>query len=318
MGVTSCSIDNAVPENNDTEGIKTLDVLTYGDPTNTEVACGATVTWPFANMSVGYVEVSIVEPNLQIKITAGSDHTYVHSRLEIANEVQYFPLAGGGLPPGRMQYSDREDGIYTFPLIDFEGQCQIYISTWAVFTSTGNTGNIESKHFAGNNYFVPGKPSRGSYFEYCFNCEQSEPPRTCDSAYMSSDTTLNSYYKEKPTNLNWGWYYYYNKGLGGGEDERIIYAAAGQNVIGKGYPVGKVTINSTFPESDPTVVIEWDEDYSAYDLHIFVADKLPSKRPAPGRFTNTGDHTLNAQGVQTSSDPDGKFYVIVHAFVCDN
>src|SRR5690606_36400256 len=117
---------------------------------------------------------------------------------------------------------------------------------------------------------------------------------------MSTSTTLNSYYKERPTNQNWGWYYHYTGGVNGAPQTFAFYAAAGQNILSKGTHVGDVTVYS-----DGTVNVVMKPGYSYSSLHVFVADALPSKRPAPGLFKNYSETVV-----------DGYFYIIVHAQVC--
>lgn len=290
----SCSVENAVENEDD---IKEVNLLTYGDPENTEVNCGETVIWPFGSLDHGWVEAKIVGENLSVQIIAADGKSYNQSRVEVATEPEYFPLKGGGLPPGQIQERDHFDNEpYLFPLSLFGTDCDIYIAAWAIITPGGS----DADHWAGNLEFVEGNANRGLYFAYCFDCEQDDPGDVCESAYMATNTTLTSYYNQKPTNQNWGWYYHYTGGINGDPEIFDLYAAAGQNILSKGTHVGEVTVNS-----DGTVSVNMFEGYSYSSLHVFVADALPPKRPAPGLFKDYSESLVN-----------GDFYIIVHAMVC--
>lgn len=295
VGVSACSVDNATQI--EQEGINEVNLLSYDG----DVECGETVTWPFGTLDHGYVEAKIVSlldvDYLSVQIFAGPGKSYNQSRVEVATEPEYFPLKGGGLPPGQIQERDHFDNDpYLFPLSLFGTDCEIFIAAWAIITPGGS----DADHWAGNLEFVEGNPNRGLYFAYCFECEQDEPGDVCESAYMYG-SALTTHYNQKPTNQNWGWYYYYDINVEGASSDPIrFYAAAGQNIISKGTPVGYITVNS-----DGSVDVVMDPGYSYSSLHVFVADELPSKRPAPGLFKDY--YELN---------PDGKFYIIVHAEVC--
>ncbi len=294
----SCSVDNAV-ENED--GIKEVNLLTYGDPENTEVDCGETVIWPFGTMDHGYVEAKIVTildvDYLSVQIFAGAGKSYNQSRVEIATEPEYFPLKGGGLPPGQIQERDHfENEPYLFPLSLFGDDCEIYIAAWAIITPGGS----DADHWAGNLEFVEGNANRGLYFAYCFDCQQDEPVDVCESAYMKTNTALTSYYNQRPTNQNWGWYYEYKVAIDGASETFEIWAAAGQNDTSKGTLVGHVTVYS-----DGSVNVVMLSGYSYSSLHVFVADSLPTKRPAPGLFKNYSETLV-----------DGNFYIIIHLEAC--
>ncbi len=299
VGVTSCSVENA--EQNE-EGIQEINLLTYGDPENTSVACGATVTWPFGTMAHGYVEAKIVAifdvDYLSVQIIAGPEKSYNQSRVEVATEAAYFPLKGGGLPPGQIQERNNDDNSpYLFPLSLFGTDCEIFIAAWAIITPGGS----EADHWAGNLEFVMGKPNKGLYFAYCFECEQDDPGDICESAYMATSTTINTWYGVVAnTNTNWGWYYHYTGGTNGDDVTFPLYAAAGQNILSKGTHVGNVTVNSL---GETNVVMFTGYSYS--NLHVFVSDSRPPKRPAPGQFKNYSETMV-----------DGNFYIIVHAEVC--
>jgi hypothetical protein len=310
VGVMSCSVENEIPGNYDTEGIETLDLLTSGGT----VECGDLVSWPFGTLATGWVEAKIVGSDLSVQIFPGTDKSYNQSRVEVSPEVTYFPLAGGGLPRGHMQNRNNDDNSpYLFPLSLFEGQCQIYISAWAIITPGGN----EAEHFAGNYFFVANKPSRGKYFEYCFNCEQDEEPAVCNSAYMEGLIKLNTHYRDLKPNSpnNWGW------GLqvtGLAINNSIIsplYAGAGQNnTVDKGKWVGDIQITRIDHNDDVAIaanngsnikaeLMNHQDDYYVSKQHVYVGNDLPSKRLGPGQYTNNGD-------------ADGTFKMIYHAEVC--
>ncbi len=86
MGVTSCSVDNAIPENNDTEGIKTLDLVSSEGP----VACGAEVTWPFGSFDVGKVTISQEGDNLYVEIIG--NNSVATQRKLIQSRVSFYGL----------------------------------------------------------------------------------------------------------------------------------------------------------------------------------------------------------------------------------
>lgn len=263
------------------------------------MVCGETVNWPFGTMDHGWVGAKIDGENLSVQIFAGPGKSYNLSKVEVATEVAYFPLKGGALSTGQIQERDHFDNEpYLFPLSLFGTDCEIFIAAWAIITPGGS----DAEHWAGDMEFVLGNPNRGLYFSYCFDCQQDDSGDVCESAYMATGKTLNSYYKEKPTNTNWGWYYEYNAATEGASKTFELWAAAGQNDLNKGTLVGHVTVNSI-----GTVNVVMIEGYSYSNLHVYVADgKLPAKRPAPGSFKNYSE----------TGTPDGIFTIIVHLEVC--
>lgn len=301
-GVLSCSVEE-IPEN---QVFEDLDLVAQ----NAE-DCGGLVSFPFGSYDVGKVQAIIwqdplsLENFLKVDVIAADGHSLVQSRVEVANEVADFPTAGGGnLPPGHMQEHGPDDGAYLFPLSLFEGECEIYISAWAVFTAGGS----QAEKFAGNFYFVDDKEQLGKYFAYCLPDCETDTELHCESAYMGGEgaKTLNSKYG-KPN--NWGWYLKINAN-NVQEQTFPLYAARGQNDETKGYYVGDVTvIYDPVHKSVTTEIHLFSDEYTNIYLngnyHVFVADALPSKRPSPGQFENKGD-----------SNGDGWFFIIVHADVC--
>ncbi|MHA6280211.1 hypothetical protein ACXYMT_08515 [Salinimicrobium sp. CAU 1759] len=296
-GFTSCSVEET-PEKQIFEG---LDLVA-----SNSLDCGGLVTYPFGSYDVGKIEAIVwqdpitFEKYLKVDIISATGHNLVQSRVEVANEVADFPTVGGGnLPPGHMAENGPDEGAYLFPLILFEGECEIYISAWAVFTAGGS----EAEKFAGNLYFVDDKEQLGKYFAYCLPDCDTDTELHCETAYMMGNRTLNSIYG-KPN--NWGWVLDYDVSVLGTEETIPLYAARGQNDPKKGYLVGYVTIIYNLDGSVSTQLDLLDTNhYLNGDYHVFVGERLPSKRPVPGQFTNTGDQNL-----------DGKFKIIVHADVC--
>lgn len=292
VGVTSCSKEEIM-----TNDLLEKNMEVVGLELTEEVACGESVIWPFGTMDHGWVEAKIDGDNLSVQIFAGPGKSYNQSRVEVATEVAYFPLKGGGLPPGQIQDRNTDDNSpYLFPLSLFGTDCEIFIAAWAIITPGGSMAD----QWAGDMEFVEGNPNRGLYFSYCFDCQQDDPVDICESAYMATLTTLNSWFNERPTNQNWGWYYEYTGGEIGAPVTFPLYAAAGLNDTHKGTHVGDVTVYN-----DGTVNVVMKAGYSYSNLHVFVSDTKPNKRPAQGLFKNYAEVNV-----------DGNFYIIVHAEVC--
>ena len=305
MGVTSCSVDNAIPENNDTEGIKTLDLVSSEGP----VACGAEVTWPFGSFDVGKVTISQEGDNLYVEIIG--NNSVATQRKLIQSRVSFYGLNDPDFPNSTQvghigsHFVQHDNGTisykYIFSLSELRESGEIpqcgsfYVITWANFSAGGN----EAHHFAGNYIGIHGN---WKYFEYCVAPCTEDPPTTqiCESAFMKTGTTLISKYNEKPSNNNWGWYLYYNKTSMSGSYSYPIYAAAGQNDITKGVKVGDVTVNQ-----DGTYDIQMKPGHPYTELHVFRGTTLPSKRQAPGLYRES-----NVAG--------SSFYLIIHMKVCWN
>ncbi len=305
MGVTSCSVDNAVPEINDTDGIKTLDLLS----SEGIVACGDDVTWPFGSFDVGKVVMSQDGDNLYVEITA--NNSVATQRRIVQSRVSFYGLNDPDFPNSTQvghignHFVQHDNNIttylYTFSLAELRGSGEIpqcgsfYVITWANFTAGGS----EAHHFAGNYIGIHGN---WKYFEYCVNPCQDDPPtnQICETAFMRTTTTLNSFYKEKPSSNNWGWYLYYNKATMSGDYTYDIYAAAGQNDINKGVKVGTVTVSG-----DGSYDIQMLTGYAITELHVYRNTSLPAKRQAPGLY-------------RESDVAGSSFYLIIHMKVCWN
>ncbi|QED37549.1 hypothetical protein FK178_07335 [Antarcticibacterium arcticum] len=293
IGVTACSVEDAVHNENN---IQEVNLLSYDG----EVDCGETVIWPFGTMDHGWVEAKVVGDNLSVQIFAGDGKSYNQSRVEVATEPEYFPLKGGGLPPGQIQERDHFDNDpYLFPLSLFGDDCEIFIAAWAIITPGGS----EADHWAGNLEFVEGNPNRGLYFAYCFECEQDEPGDVCESAYAYSPNpteTLVARYGGRPSNQNWGWFNYVDIAGPGQYETLDIYAAAGQNDISKGTWVGTVRVyydgSTTFYPAD---------DFSFSNIHVYIGETMPTTRLAPGHFESS-----------STAVSGGDFYVIIHLEAC--
>lgn len=303
MGVTSCSVENADPENNISEGIKTLDLLTSGG----EVNCGDEVSWPFGSFDVGKVVISQDGDELTVEISA--NNSIVTQRRLVQSRVSFYGLNDPDFPNSTQvghignhfvqHNNDVISYVYKFSLEALREsgeipQCgEFYIIAWANFTAGGS----QAHHFAGNYIGIHGN---WKYFKYCVTPCQGDPPsQVCTTAFMQTGTTLISYYKEKPTNNNWGWYLYYNKNLMSGDYTYNIYAGAGQNDISKGVKVGEITVfdNGTYD-------IQMLAGYNITDLHVFRGSSLPLKRQAPGLYIE--------------NSVTGSFYLIIHMKVCWN
>ncbi|WP_220660182.1 hypothetical protein [Gillisia mitskevichiae] len=303
MGVTSCSVDNSVPEANGFDGIKTLDLVSsLGD-----VACGEKVTWPFGDASVGIVEVSQDGSNLFVKIIAterdgnGADRKLVQSRVGFyASEADLPAATMVGEIPNQVVHPTGGASIttytYTFPITTLPVECgSFYIRTWTIFTAGGNL----AEHFAGN---LPGPQPSWYNFEYCVKLCQEDPPpvQVCETAFMKTGTTLISKYNEKPSNNNWGWYLDSNNIAADKSSEVYeIWAAAGQNLTSKGLLVGHVEVFKTGQYS-----ITMLDGYTNLVSHVYRATSLPSKRQAPGLYKEST--ILTGQ----------RFYLIIHMEAC--
>src|SRR5690606_15743160 len=112
IGVTGCSVEEEMSNDFLEKNLEVLD-LEITD----EVACGGVVIWPFGSMDHGWVEAKIDGEYLSVQIVAAERKSYNQSRVEVATEVAYFPLKGGGLPVGQIQERDHfENEPYLFPL----------------------------------------------------------------------------------------------------------------------------------------------------------------------------------------------------------
>jgi hypothetical protein len=309
VGVMSCSVENEVPANYDTEGIKTLDLAV----TNTPVThyFGPSATAP------GYINVSNDETTITIIFQAADGHKIVNSRLDIVGTPTDFETNNGGnLPPGRMSDykilgTPDDHDTYEIPMNLFEGEDCIYIAPWAIFTKGKG-----APHYAGD--ILGGRTNRASWWYFAYGDCNPVITQVCNSAYAvlgeldefdylqtATSPTLNSYYKEVISNNNWGWYEYLD--FENKTDYKIfaLYTGAGQNDLNKGFQIGTVKVeydkDSKIVKGTPTL---WFSEISM-DNHFFVGNDLPIKRPAPGKFTNTGDR-------------DGKFKMIFHTKACWN
>ncbi len=306
MGATSCSVDNAVPEINDSDGIKTLDLTgSYGPVTHYFGANPLTAP--------GYVVVTNDDNYIYVTFQAIDDHKIVNSRLDIEGTPSGFPSNNGGnLPPGKMDEfkkigtPDTQD-IYEIPMSLFASYDCIYIAPWAIFTAGKG-----APHYAGD--ILGGSAHHESWWYFAYGECNPVLTQVCNSAYAllgtydeetgfletATSPTLNSFYKDKPTNTNWGWYECY---IFGASKEFALYTGAGQNDLNKGFQIGTVLVtyaNGTVTAT-PTL---WYPEISLDD-HFFVSENLPPKRLAPGKFTNSGDN-------------DGVFKMIFHTKACWN
>jgi hypothetical protein len=317
VGVMSCSVENEVPANYDTEGIKTLDLA----------ADIAVVKHDFG--PAGYVEAWTDTEYLKIRFvaneTTNKTHKLLNSRVHIVENPADFPKNEGGfLPPGQMDNVVHHGGGVSSYTYSFDknlyGDC-VYIAPWAIF----NAGGPDTQHFAGD--ILGGNDKKDKWWYFKLGICTTVVQNVCNSAYMLSETpnsqfptTLNSYYNEKPTNVNWGWYQLYDEAVFGESYTFDVWAGAGQNVLEKGMIVASIQVSI---DSDGKVLTNLDVDPGfAYDLHVFVADILPTKRPAPGKFTNTGDKWSYDYSTKPprylNGSRDGKFVIIVHAKACWN
>ncbi|AVR46807.1 hypothetical protein C7S20_16920 [Christiangramia fulva] len=290
LGITSCSVDHEEKQTNDALSVFNLSVV--NDP----------VTQSFG--PAGYVTVYNDAETLYVKFVANQGHKLINSRLDIvANPADFLDTNGGNLPPGKMGSFENQGGvseyIYEFPLSDFPESC-IYIAPWAIFTA----GGPDTQHYAGDILGGNDHHELWWYFKYG-ECALDDEVVVCDSAYMLSnpETTLNSYYHEK-SNVNWGWYQYYDTAVFGSSEVFEIWAGAGLNDLDKGFQIGTVTV-SVDANGIVTAIPTWFYTSISNDIHVYVGETLPVKRPAPGKFVNSGD-----------TNKDGKFYIIFHTKSC--
>lgn len=294
VGAVSCSVEN-VSENDailERNSIYDLDDVTL---------CGENTTHLYPN-NLGKVDVNNDAETLYVTITSTEADNLKNTRFAWAANFEGFGSNNGTLPPGKMDQKGDEHNVttYTFtvPLTDLPAatvenpEVCILIAVWSIF------GANEGEHWAGDqNAGTAG----WKYFEYCVQtCPPivDEPVIVCETAYMATGTTLVDFYKETISSNNWGWYLYYDPAVYGEDETFDIYAAAGQNILEKGFKVGTVTVRS-----DGSHQINLDSQYTAAETHVYRGNSLPSKRPAPGRYTR-------------SSFSNGTFYMIIHLNVC--
>ena len=137
-----------------------------------------------------------------------------------------------------------------------------------------------------------------------------ENPANCETAFMVGDRTFISL---GLTNSRWGWAEFVT------EAELPItadlYAAAGQNVLSKGWLAGTVTITRDGAAVHVTIDTE-DDDVTLNETHIYVSTTAPGTI-APGQYGMTDENPES--GKQYSfGGISGDFWVIVHAEVCPN
>lgn len=111
------------------------------------------------------------------------------------------------------------------------------------------------------------------------------------------------------TSNRWGWTEHFEN-EGDGEYTYQIWAAAGQNILAKGYWVGNVIL--TVDGQDVQLEIQPFEGYEFNDIHVYMGDG-PQSTTAPGQFDNTEEDDLDYD----FTDPDGNFWFTVHVQVCD-
>lgn len=310
VGVTSCSVEEKADIN-----VQEVNLLTTGNDGNIITAeCGDAIQWPFGSLDVGKVVVTKDLTTIFVKIIPSEGHNLVQSRIQLAKEVSEFPTVGGGnLPPGQMEERNHDDGNYEFPLSLFEGECQINISAWAVFTAGGS----EAGKFAGNLYFVPENENLGLYFEFCIDDCIEPPVMICETAFMEGNRPFlgkNLPYSLNLGNSRWGWANYYSGGDGLIREE--LYACAGQNNTTNATLVGYVT--TTITGSNVTVKIKMEPGFEdALNLtHIYFSGAAPTTN-APGLYGNTEENPYD--GIEypfTLNNAGDPFYLIVHAEVC--
>lgn len=262
--------------------------------------CGAATTHDYLDNDgtvLGDVEVTNDATTLYVKISSSTENGLKNAHLAWAETFEDFGATPGTLPVGKMTKADDIDVTsYTFEvsLNEIASDC-ILIAARAIFPA--NEGN----HWAGDE--IAGQ-AEWRYFQYCIQeCVITPPPPVivCESAYAMSEInkTLVSYYNERTSSQNWGWFNYVNIEENNHQD-LDIYAAAGQNIIENGTYVGFVRVyyngTTTFHPAD---------NFSFSNTHIYLGEQMPTKRLAPGHFAR------NSTAVS-----DGDFFVIVHLEVC--
>jgi hypothetical protein len=312
VGVMSCSVENEIPVNYDTEGIKTLDLLTSGGT----VECGDLVSWPFGDFSVGKVDVITDGDILSVKITANND--IVSQRTFNQSRISFYGLTDPNFPNSTQvgkidnhyirHNNDMTSYEYRFEISELRQNNEIpecgefFVVVWANLTAKGNLGH----HFAGN---YIGARGNWKYFKYCVDPCSEDPPTigVCETAFMSTNanSTLNEHYKERNAN-NWGWFLN-SVDLGGSSKTYKILAGAGQNDISKGEEVGEVTVNP-----DGTYEISMKTGYLITEMHVYKNTSLPQKRQAPGLYRECN----KAKDVVSNDCINGSFYLIIHMKVC--
>ncbi|APG59890.1 hypothetical protein [Christiangramia salexigens] len=252
----------------------------------------------------GYVKVSNDGTNFYVEFIANSGHKLLNSRLDIVSQPSDFATNGGNnLPPGQMGNVHHTGGgvsSYTYEFLMSDYADCVYIAPWAIFSGGGN----DTRHYAGD--ILGGKDDKNnawSYFKYG-ECSIDDEVVACNSTYMLSApaTTLNTFYREKPSTSNWGWYQYYNNAPTSSQTFDV-WTGAGGNDTSKGFRAGTVTI--AVNEGVVTATPNWIHGGFSNEIHLNVSETMPAKRPAPGKFVNSGD-----------TNKDGKFVVIFHSRTC--
>lgn len=128
----------------------------------------------------------------------------------------------------------------------------------------------------------------------------------CETAIMYGD---NEWADDlELTNNRWGWSEHFEM-EGDGEYTYQIWAAAGQNVLAKGYWVGNVILTVDGENVDLEIVPF--EGYDFDTVHVYFGDD-PQDTIAPGQFDNTEEDDLDYE----FTDADGDFWFTVHLKAC--
>lgn len=168
----------------------------------------------------------------------------------------------------------------------------------------------DAYHFRENCCGLQDEPFLLEYINDPEECDETQDPSGCETAYMLGGTELND------LNLNgnkWGWVEYF-------EDEDgtytyLLYAAAGQNDLEKGFLAGEVTLEVIGEHVE--VNIQLNEGCSLTETHVYLSDDEPGTT-APGQYGNTHNdlNGANSDIFNLSYSGDGNFWIIVHAVVC--
>jgi hypothetical protein len=280
---------------------------------NRELAFRSTSNCEFAeldlmagqNILAGKVLVEADENNIYVTINTLGDWLISEAQVHAGQTI---PTNKAGNPiPGQFDYKQTFNpwvSTVTFTIARSAAglveDCTKIATHVVVRRNNGNTIQSETA-WAGNIRF--NNKNWATYFQFCVVCEP--PVESCDTAFLVGNNTFQS--------LNiaqrWGWTQEITSG--DGVYTFAFHAGAGNNNLNNGYQAGTVTV--TVSGSNVHVSVNLVEGVSLDDLHVYVADNMPTTA-APGQYAN---FTQGSFPNYTYSG-DGSFWIIVHGVTCTN